>query len=116
MKPRKPYQNRDPAFPSMYSMLYQLMRPTALELGYCLGLHGSMARDLDVVAVPWTEVAASAHELVEAIRVRLDAFIVVNHKGDTCPAQKPHGRLAWSLHLVGTGGYIDLSVMPRRTG
>lgn len=27
------------------------------------------------------------------------------------PELKPHGRLAWSLHVMGTGTYVDLSVM-----
>jgi hypothetical protein len=30
------------------------------------------------------------------------------------PTQKPHGRLAWSVHLGYRGNlYVDISVMPR---
>ncbi len=108
------YQNRDPAFPSLFASMYPALRRTAMELGYALALHGSMARDLDVIAVPWTEAAEDADTLVEALRAAVSAFIVVNHAHETNPTAKPHGRLAWSLHLVGSGTYIDLSVIPRQ--
>lgn len=32
----------------------------ARELGYALAVHGSLARDLDIIACPWTETATSA--------------------------------------------------------
>lgn len=108
----KPHQKRDPAFPSMYALLYQLLRPTARECGYALALHGSMARDLDIIAVAWTEDAAPAEALIDALAERVDAFIVRDPAIEKNPVEKPHGRLAWVLHLVGTGGYIDLSVIP----
>ena len=34
-------------------------------------------------------------------------------KGDL-PEQKPHGRLAWSIHFD-NGLYLDVSVMPRKS-
>jgi len=27
------------------------------------------------------------------------------------PEPKPHGRLGWSIHIAGTGTYIDLSIV-----
>lgn len=84
-----------------------------MENGYALALHGSMGRDLDLVAIPWTDEAVAAEELVERIRELVDGFIV-DHPDhpETNPTHKPHGRLAWAIH-VGAGAYIDLSVMPR---
>ena len=84
--------------------------------GYAVGVHGSLARDIDLVAVPWTEEATTAAEVAEAIRAAAEksgpcgqAFVAGN---DPCPRRKPHGRLCWSFHLGG-GPYIDLSVVPR---
>lgn len=77
--------------------------------GYALTVHGSLARDFDFVAIPWTEDARPAEELAEAIRARVGGFV---HPPEEFPRHKPHGRLAWSIHL-GSGPYIDLSVMPR---
>lgn len=84
--------------------------------GYALLSHGSLERDIDLVAVPWVEEAVAADVLAEAIRERAEkvtgyAFIAP-HEENNFPRQKPHGRLAWSFHLGG-GPYIDLSVMSR---
>lgn len=91
----------------------------ARHYGYAVGLHGSMARDLDLIAVPWTDDAASPELLVEAVRVAVDGLIITEkppvewgHQRQS-PAKKPHGRLAWSIHFAGHNFYIDLSVMPR---
>ncbi len=93
----------------------------AREYGYAIGLHGSMARDLDLIAVPWTREAAPAEALVEALRdavggsIRNDPQTEANQYAlDTRnPGEKPHGRRAWSIRFAGQRFYIDLSVMPR---
>lgn len=86
--------------------------PVAKRLGYAIALHGSFLRDLDVVAVPWTDEAVSAEELAEALRVEVHGWLLQGKK--PIPEVKPHGRLAWSIHTDEGVGYIDLSVMPRR--
>lgn len=100
-------------------VLLEPIRAAAREKGYAVALHGSVARDIDLVAIPWTESAASAHELVESV---VEAIREANGgvgwmEGDAFHAltgeKKPHGRRAWSIYVEGT--YIDLSVMPRRT-
>lgn len=106
-----PGYHRDPTFPALFAMLYQMLAREAKEKGYALALHGSMGRDLDVIACPWTDEAVPAEDLVEALRSAIDGFLSA---GDVNPTLKPHGRRGWSLHLVGSGTYIDLSVMPRR--
>lgn len=104
--------------------LVPALRARARELGYALGVHGSLSFDIDLIAVPWTSEAVDAPTLAEALRVvaaglcpvafNRDAEGASNpdyfHKG--CPGAKPHGRRAWTFHLGG-GPYIDLSVMPR---
>ncbi len=98
----------------------------ARELGYGLAVHGSLLRDIDLVACPWTDAAVPARELAMALQATAaehnngvaeerDHVGAANpdyfHQG--CPGAKPHGRLVWSFHLGG-GPYIDLSVMPRQ--
>jgi hypothetical protein len=85
--------------------------PVAKRLGYAISLHGSFVRDLDVIAVPWTEEAVSAEELAKALEDEVHGWLIVE-KGKS-PTVKPHGRLAWSIHTEDGVGYIDLSVMPR---
>ena len=99
------------------------VRKAAYGCGYCIAEHGSMGRDIDLVAIPWTDEAQYPATLVadvtEAVRaVNGEAFV---YNDGECPYRydrknpepKPHGRLAWAIYLQdGRGSYIDLSVMP----
>ena len=84
----------------------------ARQLGYAIGVHGSQLRDLDLVAVPWTDDAVTPLELVKSIAYAVPG--VLAGKGE----KKPHGRIAWLIYPRYRWGidawYIDLSVMPRR--
>lgn len=82
----------------------------AREHGYAIGIHGSLQRDLDLIAVPWSEVAVDAKDLVYAVCEVVGGFILPHQEE---PTQKPHGRLAWTIQL-GAGLYIDLSVTPKQ--
>ncbi len=108
----------------LYAQLLPLIRAAARRLGYAIGLHGSVVRDLDLIAVPWTDDAASAEELAAAVCAAVSAFIPNTsklgdrfdewgHQQNSTP--KPHGRVAWSI-CFGGRPYIDLSVMPRTGG
>lgn len=99
---------------AIYFSTITYLREIAQELGYALAVHGSMARDLDLLACPWVDDAKPAMELAEALRKKLEMCTgekwYMRHDD---PGKKPHGRLAWNL-FPGCGGqsYIDLSVMP----
>lgn len=96
-----------------------LTRATARGKGYALAVHGSLFRDLDVVAVPWAEEACSAQELAEAICEMLVrcglAFGWTADCTDGKGHEKPLGRMAWSISLSRHDGprYLDLSIAPR---
>lgn len=108
-----------------YDELMPALREAARLKGYALTAHGSLARDIDLVAIPWTEQAVPAQDLVEALLKEVqEATKAAGHEegyigfeGDGSKnlvgEKKPHGRRAWSIHVDGT--YIDLSVMPRST-
>jgi len=102
------------------------LRWVARKHGYALAVHGTLARDIDLVAVPWTSSACDpvflamalrdvAAELNKGVALLLDAERADNpdYFYDGCPGAKPHGRLCWAWHLGG-GPYIDLSVFPPR--
>jgi hypothetical protein len=96
-----------------YAALIDPIRKVARQFGYAVAQHGTLARDIDLLAVPWSEEAVDPQLLVEAIAELVKAyeggrFGIID--GD-CPRAKPHGRLAWSIH--GWAFYIDLSIMPR---
>lgn len=101
--------------PWAFAYLYDTLVVVARNLGYALALHGSMTRDLDLIACPWTADAVPAAVLIAAINESAGGFVYEESLGNPRegrdPEQKPHGRLAWSLHFNGQP-YIDISVMP----
>lgn len=107
---------------TFYAVLYQQLRDEAYKHGYALALHGSLQKDLDVIAIPWVENAAPAETLVKALVERAGGMVTVgciydgkNWVESPDPACKPHGRMVWTIHLGGhEGGYVDLGVMPLR--
>lgn len=97
--------------PAIYAALLPEMRDAAWRLGYSLAVHGSMRRDMDVVAIPWIAAAAPAELLVDAIYQAVGGHDAYRPYP---PSVKPHGRRAWSIHLSRcVHMYVDLSVMPR---
>ena len=107
-----------------YDLLIGPLREVAREHGYALTVHGTLKRDIDLVAVPWVNTPSDPKVLSEAIRQRAAlinpigvAFIIPAENDDYhkngCPGLKPHGRLCW-VYQLGGGPAIDLSVIPPR--
>lgn len=100
-----------PAYVAMFPVLSEIAQAN----GYALAIHGSVQRDFDLVAIPWTNAAKEPFELVTAIAktYQLDLNkLDGNGVPFTEPEVKPHGRLAWFLPLQWAG--LDLSIMPRQ--
>ena len=111
----------------LLGVLLPALREIARRNGYALAVHGSLERDIDLIACPWTEGASAAESLAADLYVACRA--IMGHATGPCgwaetetweppagslpnPARKPHGRLGWSI-LFGSGPYLDISVMPR---
>ncbi len=106
---------------TFYAVLWASLREEAREHGYALTLHGSLQKDLDIVAIPWTDTAAEQEVLVKALCEKCGGMIS-NHGErlihgewveEKQPFRAPHGRMVYTILLGGhDGGYIDLGVMP----
>lgn len=96
-----------------YVMAYVKLERIAWRHGYALALHGSMSRDLDLIAIPWTDDADAPEQLLKSFR----RFIVDKakvHLKIMDPTLQPHGRKAYAIPIGYDGHYLDLSIMPRR--
>ncbi|HKB93311.1 MAG TPA: hypothetical protein VKC62_03635, partial [Gaiellaceae bacterium] len=58
---------RPPSLAAVYCYLVPILAEVAREHGYALAVHGTMARDLDLVAIPWIDAAGSPSELAGAL-------------------------------------------------
>ena len=97
----------------LYGVCIDKLREVARANGYALTSHGSLKRDIDLVAVPWTLNAVSAFVVAEEIRKALEALygLAVFNAKYAQPELKAYGRLAWSIVVGGWNStYIDLSV------
>ncbi len=89
------------------------LRLAAKGCGYAIAVHGSLARDIDLVAIPWTSSATSAKALVDRLCGVIAGICGRAHPSADWTA-KPHGRKA--LIIITSGdAEIDLSIMPRDT-
>ena len=79
------------------------------DVGFGIGLHGSMRRDLDLIAVPWVGEPRNAWDELAAT-IQKAACGLSNAK--FAWEAKPCGRIAtafdcWSAHNVISSGHID---------
>lgn len=92
----------DPKLPDI-KLIWKLAR----EVGYAVGVHGSLKRDMDLIAVPWVEDAVSPEMLVSHLCDGLNAAIVGSES-------KPCGRVAYNLQCEGYFKIIDISIFKKR--
>jgi hypothetical protein len=71
--------------------------------GYALACHGSLARDFDLIAIPWAETVSKADDVLKDVTSEWALTIC----GE--PEQKNHGRIAYTLACGFGECAIDLS-------
>jgi hypothetical protein len=83
------------------------IRALAKEIGYAIAVHGSLERDLDLIAAPWSEMALTRNysEVMHHIASGLGGKVIEIQV-------KPLGRRACTIQMNGYYKPIDLSVMP----
>lgn len=73
--------------------------------GYAVAVHGSLERDLDLIAVPWSEITSPMDDFIRQLCLELNAKVLGQEI-------KPKGRIAYSIQIDGYYKLIDLSVIP----
>lgn len=86
----------------LYPELSEFMRTK----GWALAVHGSLARDFDLVAIPWHPDPVAPEKCVEGI-CHYWAFKSVGE-----PETRLHGRLIYTIALKFGECFLDLSFMP----
>lgn len=95
--------------PCMYVTYYGMLKDIAMKHGYALAVHGTVTRDFDLIAVPWIE---RPKPVISMLKEFADVIGYCYKKEPySLKSKKNHGRMSYTF-LTGSGGYIDLSVMP----
>lgn len=96
--------------PGNFAPVYACMYPELVEIsrshGYALAAHGSMARDFDLVCIPWTDEPDHPQAVVDSFIKRFYLTAV----GE--PVYKLHDRLVYTLSVKFGECFLDLSFMP----
>jgi hypothetical protein len=119
------------AKPSLYAFYYELIKEIGKEYGYNIVLHGSMNRDLDLIAIPWQEVIGDKMEMLNRIAEAIGGYILFETDEDRKRfREKYHGRQCYVINVNRTikakfqgmitefeeyadpQYYIDISVLP----
>ncbi len=74
--------------------------------GYALAVHGSLARDFDLIAVPWADSVSEPKEVLASVLAKFAVDLI----GELTP--KNHGRLCQTISVGFGHCAIDLSFMP----
>ncbi|MES4783616.1 hypothetical protein L0B07_23390 [Raoultella ornithinolytica] len=93
-------------FAPVYCALYPALAEIARKHGYAMAIHGTMARDFDLICIPWVDKPSAPQTVVDEITATYSTTDITN------PGCKPHGRLAYSVCFGFGEFFADLSFMP----
>lgn len=119
------------AKPSLYAFYFSVLKEIGLKYGYNIVLHGSMNRDLDLIAIPWQEHVKDKMEMLKEMADAVGGFIMEeSEERRILERVKYHGRECWVININRTieskytgfmtefnehadpQYYIDISVIP----
>ncbi|MDE3249843.1 MAG: hypothetical protein KGO82_14355 [Bacteroidota bacterium] len=111
------------AKPVFYATAYLPLKEIAREKGYNLLINGSLNRDMDLVAIPWSDEPAKEVDLIKAF----DLYLRDTCYADGCEEHGymhkvlPGGRSSWVINLnrrirwnnlTDEQWYLDISITP----
>lgn len=99
---------------SFYAAMWDDIRECAMDCGWAVALHGSLASDMDIMAMPWVEDAVSFEDLVFRISKLFRDNDLISEYTIT-RGEKPHNRVVATLPIW-TDFYLDISTMETTEG
>lgn len=99
---------------AFFAAMWDDIRQCAMDCGWAVALHGSLASDMDIMAMPWVYEAVPFESLVKEIVKLFDgdfssSLYSINY-GD-----KPHGRAVATIPIW-ADFYLDISSMEGKYG
>lgn len=85
--------------PGLYTIFYEHLKIIALKYGYNLVIHGSLNRDLDLIAIPWVDDPKSEQEMIKKFQRYLTGKIETQLNGKVHFSVLPGGRHCYVICL-----------------
>ena len=108
--------------PNFYTYCFEELKIIAKRYGYNLVIHGSMNRDMDLIAIPWAEyLFGTVDSMIQEFAEYLDGHIMqMTEKQKYC---FPHGRYSYVIEMRRSKDYfgnwtedkqyyLDISIIP----
>lgn len=95
---------------AFYASLWPDLRNAAMDCGWALGLHGSLATDMDIMAMPWTENALPAPVMISALEACFTTMPEGLRIDTTVDCSKPNNRTVYTIHIW-ADFYLDINVI-----
>ncbi len=94
---------------AFYACMYEDIRQCALDCGWAVSLHGSLASDMDIMAMPWVENAVSFKEMIDKVSKLfkdndMSSQYVITYN------EKPHNRVVATIPIW-SDFYLDISTI-----
>lgn len=94
-----------PNFAPVYAAaIYPDLAKLFIYNGYSLSVHGSLARDFDLIAFPWSYELTSRRTMLKKILKTFPGTEIIGK-----PEKKPYGRLAYTISVGFGECAFDLS-------
>ena len=123
------------AKPSLYAFYFEVIKEIGLKYGYNIVLHGSMNRDLDLIAIPWQKEIGCKDEMIDLIALTIGGHVLMQNRTFENPDgirfdTIHHGRMQYIINInrdfkmkfcglvseieeyADTQYYIDISIIP----
>lgn len=125
------------AKPSLYAYYFELIKAIGKKYGYNIVIHGSLNRDLDLVAIPWNAAMGDKDKMIDEICEALGSTLLMMNTSVDDPKGERftttyHGRMQYAVNINrdiahkydGTHSeikdyadpqyYLDISVLPMK--
>ncbi len=89
-----------------YAAMWNDFRQAAMNKGWALALHGSLANDMDIMAMPWTENAEHPLEMILALKKCFDKPKEIN----LSETKMPNNRIVYTLYIW-ADFYLDINII-----
>jgi len=85
--------------PGMYALLFYELKEMAKNYGYNLVLHGSLNRDMDLIAIPWTDEPRDEQEMIKEFQAYLTGHTMITLDGSVHYTILPGNRHSYVIDL-----------------
>lgn len=90
--------------PALYAFYADVIKTVGLKYGYNIIPHGSFARDLDLIAIPWIDEVGDKDQMIDEIANIIGGTVLmqnrsVDHLDGDRYGKKPHGRMSYIINI-----------------